>query len=122
MLTGAGLHILDIVDHFMNSVALVLVVLGQLIIIGWSYPADKMRSHINSNSAIRIGGWWNTAVRWIIPMGMVWMLAGELHARSAGAYGSFELRSQEFLLGWLVVILLPMVGDLLASGKGTWKD
>jgi NSS family neurotransmitter:Na+ symporter len=48
MLTGAGLHILDIVDHFMNSVALVLVVLGQLIIIGWSYPADKMRSHINS--------------------------------------------------------------------------
>jgi hypothetical protein len=32
------------------------------------------------------------------------------------------MRSQEFLLGWLVVILLPMVGDLLASGKGTWKD
>jgi len=122
MLTGAGLYILDIVDHFMNSVALVLVVLGQLLIIGWAFPAEKMRTYINSNSGMRIGWWWNTSVRWIIPMGMLWMLASELQARSASAYGNFGLRSQDFLLGWLVVLLLPVAGDMLASRKGAWKD
>lgn len=122
MLSGAGLHILDIVDHFMNNISLALVVLGQILIVGWFLPAEKMRTYINANSGIRTGLWWNTSVRWIIPMGMLWMLASEIRARTAGAYGSFELRSQEFLLGWLVVMLLPVVGDLLASGKGSWKD
>lgn len=121
MLTGAGLHILDIVDHFMNNMGLVLVVLGQLLIVGWAMPAEKMRSYINGNSRMRTGWWWNTSIRWVIPMGMVWMVASELQARSQGAYGSFGLRSQEFLLGWLVVILLPVAGDMLASRKGNWK-
>ncbi len=122
MLSGAGLYILDIVDHFMNSVALVLVVLGQLIIVGWALSAEKMRTYINANSSIRTGWWWNTSIRWIIPMGMIWMLASELQARGASAYGNFGLRSQEFILGWLVVMLLPVLGDVFASRKGTWKD
>jgi NSS family neurotransmitter:Na+ symporter len=122
MLTGAGLYILDIVDHFMNSVALVLVVLGQLIIVGWVVSAEKMRAYINGNSTMRIGWWWNTSVRWIIPMGMFWMLASELQARVVSAYGNFGLRSQDFLLGWLVVLILPVAGDMLASRKGVWKD
>ena len=121
MLTGAGLHMLDIVDHFMNNIALVLVVLGQLLIVGWAMPAEKMRSYLNANSGLKTGWWWNTSVRWIVPMGMIWMVGSELQARASEAYGSFGLRSQEFILGWLVVILLPVLGDMLASRKGAWK-
>lgn len=117
MLTGAGLHILDIVDHFMNYWGLTLVVLGEVIIVGWGYGADRMRKHISQNSSFRLGSWWDICVRWLLPMGILWMLYSEIVDRAA-PYGSFGLRSQEFLFGWLVMILLPIVADVLASLPG----
>ena len=118
MLTGAGLYILDIVDHFMNHMGLTLVVLGETIVIGWAYGADRMRKHISQNSSHRVGGWWDICIRWVIPMGIIWMLYSEIRERSLSAYGSFGLRSQEFLFGWLIVILLPIIADIFAMMPG----
>ena len=117
MLTGMGIHILDIADHFMNSFGLTLVVLGEVLIIGWGTGAEEQRQYINRNSSFSIGVWWNVCVRWIIPMGILWMIFSEIQDRAL-PYGSFALRSQEFLFGWLLIILLPVVGDLLASSRG----
>lgn len=117
MLTGAGLHILDIADHFMNSFGLTLVVLGETIFLGWGIGADKQREYINKNSSIHVGLWWEICIRWIVPMGILWMLYSEIRARAV-PYGSFGLRSMEFVFGWLLIILLPIVGDILASSKG----
>ncbi len=119
MLTGMGIHILDIADHFMNSFGLTLVVLGEVLIIGWGMGAGEMRDYINRNSSIRIGAWWNICIRWIVPMGIIWMLYSAITARAQTAYGSFGLRGQEFAFGWLLIILLPIVGDLLASARGS---
>lgn len=116
MLTGAGLYILDITDHFMNSFGLTIVVLVETLMIGWSVGAEKQREYISRNSSFRLGRWWNICIRWLIPMGIVWMLFSEIKSRTV-PYGSFELRSQEFLFGWLLIILLPIVGDILASSK-----
>ncbi|MBD3370082.1 hypothetical protein GF402_06950 [Candidatus Fermentibacteria bacterium] len=116
MLTGAGLHILDIADHFMNSFGLTLVVLGETIFLGWGIGADKQREYINKNSSIHVGLWWEICIRWIVPMGILWMLYSEIRARAV-PYGSFGLRSMEFVFGWLLIILLPIVGDILASSK-----
>jgi SNF family Na+-dependent transporter len=117
MLTGAGLHILDIMDHFMNSYGLTLVVLGEVLIIGWGFGAHKQRDYISKNSSFRVGQWWDICIRWLIPMGILWMLFTEIKARSV-PYGSFGLRSQEFIFGWVILILLPIIGDILANAKG----
>jgi len=117
MLTGMGIHILDIADHFMNSFGLTLVVLGEVLIIGWGTGADEQRQYINRNSSFSIGLWWNVCIRWIIPMGILWMMFSEIQERAV-PYGSFGLRSQEFIFGWLLIILLPIAGDILASAKG----
>jgi hypothetical protein len=50
-------------------------------------------------------------------MGIFWMIFSEIQDRSL-PYGSFGIRSQEFLFGWLLIILLPIVSDLLASSRG----
>lgn len=118
MLTGMGIHILDIADHFMNSFGLTLVVLGEVLIIGWGTGADEQRQYINSNSSFNIGLWWNICIRWIIPMGILWMIFSEIQERAV-PYGSFSIRSQEFIFGWLLIILLPIVGDILASARGS---
>ena len=118
MLTGMGIHILDIADHFMNSFGLTLVVLGEVLIIGWGTGAEEQRQYINKNSSFNIGLWWNICIRWIIPMGILWMIFSEIQQRAV-PYGSFSLRSQEFLFGWLLIILLPIISDLLANARGT---
>ncbi len=117
MLFGAGLHILDIADYFMNSFGLTLVVLVEVILIGWSVGAEEQRKYISRNSSFRLGQWWNICIRWLIPMGIIWMLFDAIMARTA-PYGSFGLRSQEFIFGWLLIILLPIVGDIMANAKG----
>ena len=117
MLTGAGLYILDIADHFMNSFGLTIVVLIETIMIGWTIGAEKQREYISENSNFRLGQWWNICIRWLIPMGIIWMLFAEIAARKT-PYGSFGLRSQEFLFGWLIMLLLPIVADVLANAKG----
>ncbi|MFO7950921.1 MAG: sodium-dependent transporter [Candidatus Fermentibacteraceae bacterium] len=116
MLTGAGLHILDIADHFMNSFGLTLVVLGEVIILGWGVGAAKQREYINRYSSFRVGPWWDICVRWIIPMGILWMLYSEIQDRTV-PYGSFGLRGMEFAFGWLLIILLPIVADIMANAK-----
>lgn len=116
MLSGAGLYILDIADHFMNSFGLTIVVLVETLMIGWSIGAEEQRKYISRNSSFRLGRWWNICVRWLIPMGIIWMLFDEITCRVV-PYGSFGLRSQEFLFGWLLLVLLPIAGDLLAASK-----
>ncbi len=116
MLTGAGLYILDIADHFMNSFGLTLVVLVETVMIGWSIGAENQRKYISRNSAFRLGRWWNICIRWLIPMGIIWMLFDEISSRAV-PYGTFGLRSQEFIFGWLLMILLPILGDILADSK-----
>ncbi|MCP4646686.1 MAG: sodium-dependent transporter, partial [bacterium] len=120
MLTGAGLYILDIADHFMNSFGLTIVVLVETIMVGWAIGAEKQRDYISKNSNFRLGQWWNICIRWLIPIGILWMLFTEIVARKV-PYGSFELRSQEFLFGWLIMLLLPIIGDILANAKGRGK-
>ena len=121
MLTGSGLWILDIVDHFMNSWGLTFVVLGEAVIIGWAVGAKKYRDYISDNSNFRIGQWWDICVRWLIPMGILWMLFSEIKARAV-PYGNFGLRNQEFVFGWLLIILLPIIGDILANAKGRKQE
>ena len=118
MLTGAGLYILDIVDHFMNSFGLTIVVLVEAIVIGWGVGANRFRDYISEHSSFRVGQWWSVCIRWIIPMGIVWMVLSELRERGSAPYGSFGLRNQEFVFGWLIIILLPIIGDLLANARG----
>lgn len=121
MLTGSGLYILDIADHFMNSFGLTIFVLVETIMIGWVMGAEKQRVHLQqNNSRFRIGQWWSVCIRWLIPIGIIWMLFTEISAREV-PHGSFGLRSQEFMFGWLIMILLPIAADLLANAKGKGK-
>ncbi|WP_319414739.1 hypothetical protein [Marispirochaeta aestuarii] len=43
--TGAGLYILDIVDHWINNFGIVLSGIAELIIIGWMFKLLSVREH-----------------------------------------------------------------------------
>ena len=111
---GSGIHWLDITDHFMNFIALPLVVLGNCLILGWYFCASRLRNFINDHSEGKLGIWWDIRIQLIVPAGIIFMLGFEIHERIKAAYGDFGLRSQEFVFGWGVLILV-VVGSLILS-------
>lgn len=115
---GSGIHWLDITDHFMNFIGLPLVVIGTCFIMGWFYGASRIRDFINSHSEGKVGIWWDIRVQLIIPAGILFMLGFEIYERINQAYGDFGLRSQEFVFGWAVVILVLVASLVLSALKG----
>jgi len=115
---GVGLHWLDIVDRFMNQIGLSLVVLGECLLIGYYFKSERMRRHVNELSDFGIGRWWNLCIMAITPLVILWLLAAEVIARIREPYGDSGLRSQEFVFGWLVLLLIFAAGLLLARARG----
>jgi len=116
---GAGIHWLDIVDHFMNNYGLTIVVLGECIIVGWYFKAKNMREFLNAHSRTKVSKFWDIAVKFILPVSILVMLGFEIRDRIAGPYGDFGLRSQEVIFGWAVVAGIIIASLILAKFRGT---
>jgi NSS family neurotransmitter:Na+ symporter len=115
---GAGLHWLDIVDNFMNQFGISIVVLGECLVIAFILKSRTMREYVNQLSEVRIGKWWDFCAIIITPASILFLLGTEIAARIKAPYGDFKLRSQEFVFGWLVVIIIFLAGYILARVKG----
>jgi neurotransmitter:Na+ symporter, NSS family len=76
--TGAGLHWLDIVDHFLNAYGLITVGLLECLLIIWYYRIDHLHFHLSDSSE---GGypkawdiWWEFSVKYVAPLALLLIL------------------------------------------------
>jgi NSS family neurotransmitter:Na+ symporter len=116
---GAGIHWLDIADHFMNFFGLSIVVLGTCLIIGWYDRASRLREYINATSEGKISIVWDVQIRVIIPAAIIFMLGCEIRERIEAAYGDFGIRNQEFAFGWGILLLVFAGSLMLAAWPGS---
>ena len=114
--TGAGLLWLDILDRFMNRFGISLVCLGECILIGWVFGSRKIKEYVNGISEFRIGVWWDFLVRFLIPIVLGFLIIAELLERIQGSYSGYP-RLAEFLGGWMMILLLPVLGIILMIVK-----
>jgi len=114
--TRAGLHWLDILDNFMNKFGISLVCLGECILIGWVFGSGKIKKYVNGISEFRIGAWWDIFVRFLIPVVLGGLIVAELLERISSPYGGYP-RLAEFLGGWMMILLLPILGITLMIVK-----
>jgi len=112
--TNGGLYILDIVDHFVTNVNLVVIGILECIAVGWIFGAEKMRKFINKVSDFNIGMWWSAAIKYIIPISLAIVLALQLKAEFAENYGGYP--DWAILIGWSFV-LVPLVIAFLIPQK-----
>jgi len=115
--TGAGLYWLDIVDHFMNFIALGISVLGSCLLIGWVFGAESIKEYANSISEFGVGKWWVFSIKYFTPVVLVILVGSELISRIKGSYENYP-RLAEFLGGWLVLIAIVVAGFFLYKSKG----
>jgi len=115
--TGAGLYWLDILDHFLNFIALGVSCLLASVFVGWFYKAEKIREYVNSISEFSIGKWWEISIKYFTPILLILLLSWELIDRFSGSYEGYG-RLPEFLGGWIILGILPLAAYILYKIKG----
>jgi neurotransmitter:Na+ symporter, NSS family len=104
--TNGGLFFLDIVDHFVTNVSLLVIGILECMAVGWIFGASKMRAYLNKVSSLKIGPWWDLTIKYITPITLAVLLAVQLRAEFLENYGGYP--DWAILVGWLFV-LVPLV-------------
>lgn len=83
----AGIHWLDIFDHWANDYGLVIVGLLQCVIVGYFFRTDTLRDYINQVSEIKLWGWWELCIRVITPLVLGYLVfSGFVTALTRGTF------------------------------------
>lgn len=104
--TKSGLYFLDLVDHFVTNYNLILVGIFQSILAGWLYGSEKLRRYINSVSEWQVGKWWNIAIKYVVPMVLVALIATQFSTDINTPYEDYP--GWLLAIGWSVV-LVPLL-------------
>jgi NSS family neurotransmitter:Na+ symporter len=113
--TRAGLHWLDIVDHFVNNFGLVLIGLFECLAIGYVFGAKKMRDYINSVSEIKLGAWWDWLIKVIVPIILIITVVMSMVSLLRVPYGDYP--QWALVIGGWGLALLILALALLANRK-----
>ncbi len=116
--TQAGLLWLDIVDHFITHYGLVVVGIAECLLVGWFSDIRALREHINSISSIKLGSYWDAAIKYFIPSVLGTILIGDLYTEVRQPYGGYSWTSI-ILIGWNWLFLTIIIAAVFASRP--WK-
>ncbi|NAW65527.1 sodium-dependent transporter, partial [Photobacterium halotolerans] len=110
--TNGGLLLLDLVDYFINNVALLASCLIELLVIGWLLKISDIRSYVNSISEFSIGKWFEICIRFISPIMLAIILGTNLTNTFNNGYGGYEM-SDLLLLGWGLVAAMFVIAVII---------
>ena len=101
--TGSGLLILDIVDHFINTYGILFAALVEILFLGWFFNLESMREHVNRVSDYLIGSWWVLCLKFFLPAALGYMAVAKLIGDVQKGYGGYDMDAL-MVFGWGVVI------------------
>ena len=82
-----GLTLLDITDHWVFNYSLLTVGLLEVLMIGWVFGAGKLRAALNENAKVKLGGWFEILIRYLLPVILLVVIVTSL-AQEWPLYGS----------------------------------
>ncbi|MDX9703361.1 MAG: sodium-dependent transporter [Candidatus Auribacterota bacterium] len=111
--TRGGLHIIDIVDHFITHYALILGGIIECYIVGWLLKAKLLRKHVNNamgSSKLKVKPWWDVCIRYITPAALIIILLQSLIQELKTPYEGYPLEAIIlFGVDWLIIVLIVSV-------------
>jgi neurotransmitter:Na+ symporter, NSS family len=116
-ITQGGLLLLDLVDYFINNIALLGSCLLELLLVGWLCRLEDFRAHANRLSEFTIGGWWAICIRFVSIGILVVILFNNILGAFRENYGGYSDNDVTFI-GWGMIALMLMVAIIInASSK-----
>ncbi|WP_199622376.1 sodium-dependent transporter [Paenibacillus alkalitolerans] len=111
--TGAGVVLLDIVDHFINNFGIVISGLLELVLVGWFFKVSRIREENNLVSDFRVGAWWNVMIMGVTPLMLLIMTYQNFALELTTAYEDYPFHAL-LTFGWIMVALTLVIAVTLA--------
>ncbi len=102
MTTRAGIHFLDIFDHYLSDYVLILVGLLEIIAVAWYYPIEKLVGQVLENTKQKPPRLWSFLLKYVSPVGIAALFLYNLISEFRFGYGDYP--GWASFLGWLSVI------------------
>ena len=121
--TTAGIFYVDITDHYITIYMLVLTGFLQACVVGWFYDIKGLRGYINGVSTLKIGIYWDMAIRYFIPLALLAILVKTLIRDINILYEGYPMWAQT-AFGWgviAVMIIICIVYSLWQMSNNTKK-
>ncbi|MGY0219935.1 sodium-dependent transporter [Endozoicomonadaceae bacterium StTr2] len=117
--TNGGLLLLDLVDYYINNVALLTSCLIELLVVGWVlFKMPELRSHVNSVSEITVGRWWEFTLRYLCVAMLLVIVGNNLLTAISENYGGYATADQ-LVFGWGLLAAM-VVGSVLLSRQTSY--
>ncbi|KLV07119.1 transporter [Photobacterium aquae] len=110
--TNGGLLLLDLVDYFINNIALLSSCLIELVIVAWLLKISDIRHYVNSISEFSIGRWFEVCVRFLSPALLAIILFTNFINTFNNGYGGYT-QAELLLLGWGLVGVMLMTSVII---------
>jgi NSS family neurotransmitter:Na+ symporter len=116
--TGAGLYVLDIVDHFINNYGVAIAGLVEAILIGWFFNIKDIRNYVNPLSDFSVGKWWDICIKIITPLLLGIMIIFKIIEDITKPYEGYPV-SALLVYGVGVVLCTVIVGNIISKREGS---
>jgi NSS family neurotransmitter:Na+ symporter len=113
--TGAGLYLLDIVDHFVTNISILAVGIMQCVMVGWIYGPARLRRYINRVSNVKIGKWWDYMIKYLTPAILLSLLVYQIYTEFTTPYGDYP--TWALAIGWAFVIIPLLLSWLIPQSE-----
>ncbi|MGF1723713.1 sodium-dependent transporter [Photobacterium nomapromontoriensis] len=110
--TNGGLLLLDLIDYFINNIALLSSCLIELIIIAWLLKISDIRSYVNNISEFRIGKWFEICLRFLSPAMLAVILGTNLIRTVRDGYGNYQTPDL-LMYGWGLVAAMFIIAIII---------
>ncbi len=110
--TNGGLLLLDLVDYFINNIALLSSCVIELLIMGWIVKLTDIHKHVNSLSEFTVGNWFEYCLRYLSPAFLIVILATNIKNTIIDGYGGYS-HSDLLTLGWGVIAAMLIVAIVI---------
>ena len=122
--TTSGLHVLDIVDHFINQFGILLVAVVSMVVVVWGLRAlPQLAAHLNDHSSVHVGLWWRALVGVVTPIALGYVLVDAFVTDVQTPYGDPEAPYPTWMLavfGWGSAGAVVVIGFVLARLR--WRS
>ncbi len=116
-ITGAGLHILDIVDAFTNNIGIVGGGVLEVFLLGWFFNTESLREEANSFSNFSIGKWWTYMLKIVTVVVLGFMIISNTINYIRTGYEGYAT-GDLLVFGWGSVLVCIVVSIVLTALKG----
>jgi len=117
--TNGGLLLLDLVDYFINNIALLSSCIVELVIMGWVVKLTVIHKHANQLSEFTIGHWFILCIRYVSPALLIVILGTNIYTTITKGYGGYS-HEDLLTLGWGVIAAMLIIA--IAINKTTCSE